>query len=64
MCGYLEGFYMACRPLHVTSQKRNRHQIHSESTKDKPKGTGLGLPICKEVIGHYGGDIWVGSEEG
>jgi PAS domain S-box-containing protein len=40
------------------------HQIHTESTKDKPKGTGLGLPICKEVIGHYGGDIWVESEEG
>jgi len=41
------------------------HQIHTEhSSKDKPKGTGLGLPICKEVIGHYGGDIWVESEEG
>ena len=40
------------------------HQIHTESSKDKPKGTGLGLPICKEVINHYGGDIWVESEEG
>ena len=39
-------------------------QIHTESSKDKPKGTGLGLPICKEVISHYGGDIWVESEEG
>jgi signal transduction histidine kinase len=40
------------------------HQIHTEATKDKPKGTGLGLPICKEVINHYGGEIWVESEEG
>ena len=40
------------------------HQIHTEYSKDKPKGTGLGLPICKEVIGHYGGDIWVESKEG
>jgi len=40
------------------------HQISTESSKDKPKGTGLGLPICKEVIAHYGGEIWVESEDG
>jgi PAS domain S-box-containing protein len=40
------------------------HQIPAESSKDKPKGTGLGLPICKEVINHYGGDIWVESQTG
>lgn len=35
----------------------------SDTLRDKPRGTGLGLPISKEIISHYGGSIWVESEK-
>jgi len=31
------------------------------TTKDKEKGTGLGLPICKRIMENYGGKIEINS---
>ncbi len=26
---------------------------------NRPQGTGLGLPICREILAHYGGRLWL-----
>jgi signal transduction histidine kinase len=31
---------------------------------DKPQGTGLGLPISRQIMAHFGGELWVESTPG
>jgi signal transduction histidine kinase len=36
----------------------------TDGTGTHPRGTGLGLPICREIIEHHGGRLWLQSRHG
>jgi signal transduction histidine kinase len=41
-----------------------RFQQAGNILTDKPQGTGLGLPITRQILQRFGGDIWVESKLG
>ncbi len=41
-----------------------RFQQAGNTLTDKPQGTGLGLPISRQILQHFGGEVWVESELG
>lgn len=42
----------------------DKFQQAGDTLTEKPQGTGLGLPICKEIIEHHKGQIWADSRPG
>ncbi|MEK6252829.1 MAG: sensor histidine kinase [Actinomycetota bacterium] len=35
-----------------------------DAMTDRPQGTGLGLPISRQIVAHLGGELWVSSAPG
>ncbi|MBK7407134.1 MAG: hypothetical protein IPJ40_03045 [Saprospirales bacterium] len=50
------GMGIAEKDIHHIFEKFK--QIGDDTMTDKPQGTGLGLPCCKEIIERHGGYGW------
>jgi signal transduction histidine kinase len=51
-------------PRHQHETIFEKFRQGGDSATGKPRGTGLGLPISRRIIDHFGGRLWVESEPG
>lgn len=51
------------RPEHLEIIFEKFRQV-GDTLTEKPQGTGLGLPICHQIISYFGGKLWAESEIG
>ncbi len=50
--------------VEAQGQLFEQFQQFGDVMHSKPRGAGLGLVICHEIVTHYGGEIWVESALG
>ena len=48
---------------HLSAVFEKFHQV-GDTLTNKPKGTGLGLTICRHILEHFGGRIWAENAPG